>query len=271
MHRFARRSPRLLWILLACLVLAGCATAPRGPDDENDPLEPFNRKVFYFNRVLDGVLIRPAAEAYRGVVPQFVQNRFRAFMNNLGEPRIFANNLLQRRFDAAYVTFSRFMLNSTGGVGGLFDVAGGEGLQRQSGDFGQTLYSWGVGEGPYLVLPLFGPSNVRDGIGLGVDLFTTAPGPYLPNSSSDAVTALRVAEGIDLRSRSIEALDVIERTALDYYAQLRSIVRQRRAAELRAARPGAKEPATDELIDPGAPAAPVRPPPGPPPEKPPPK
>jgi phospholipid-binding lipoprotein MlaA len=251
----------LVALLVFCVASAGCAMAPRaGGEANDDPLEPFNRKVFYANRVIDGVLIRPAAEAYRGVVPYFVQDRFRNVLNNLTEPRILANNLLQRRWSAAGTTFSRFMLNSTAGVAGLFDIATSEGLQRQSGDFGQTLHGWGFGQGVYLVLPLFGPSNVRDAIGLGVDVFTTPPGPYLPHSTSDAVTAVRVADGIDLRSRNIDALDVIEKTALDFYTQLKSIVQQRRLVDLRAVRPVKDDPANEDLRDPGAPPAPDGPP-----------
>jgi phospholipid-binding lipoprotein MlaA len=243
----------LLSVVVLCLSFAGCASAPRaGGEANDDPLEPLNRKVFYANRVLDGVLLRPAAEAYRGVVPVFVQDRLHYAMRNLAEPRIFANNVLQWRLDAAGTTFSRFVLNSIAGIGGLFDIATAEGLQRQSGDFGQTLHGWGAGEGVYLVLPVLGPSNVRDAIGLGVDMYTTAPGPYLPNSSSDAVTALRVANGIDMRARNIDGLDTLERGALDFYAQLKSVVRQRRDAELAKVRPVKPRPG-EALDDPGAP------------------
>lgn len=255
-QRLAHRQSFLLVALAIALTCTGCATAPRANGEANDdPLEPLNRKIFYANRVIDGVLLRPAAEAYRSVVPYFVQNRFRNVLNNLAEPRIFANNVLQWRLDAAGTTFSRFVLNSIAGVAGMFDIASGEGLSRQTGDFGQTLHGWGFGEGVYLVLPLFGPSNVRDAIGRGVDLYTTAPGPYLPHSTSDAVTAVRVADGVDLRSRNIEALDVIEKTALDYYTQLKSIVRQRRAADLRQVRPVPARPGADDLLDPIAPPA----------------
>jgi phospholipid-binding lipoprotein MlaA len=254
-----QRSPRphhrsLITILLFCIASAGCASAPRaGGEPNDDPLEPLNRKVFYANRVIDGVLIRPAAEAYRAVVPTFVQDRFRNVLKNLAEVRILGNNILQWRWSAAGITFSRFVLNSTAGIGGLFDIATGEGLARQSGDFGQTLHGWGFGEGIYLVLPLFGPSNVRDAVGLGVDVLTTAPGPYLPHSRSDAVVAVRIADGVDLRSRNIDALDVIEKSSIDFYAQLKSIVHQRRQAELRAVLPMKDEPAERDLIDPGAP------------------
>jgi phospholipid-binding lipoprotein MlaA len=248
------RPLQLLIMLVVPLAFAGCASVPHGQAND-DPLEPLNRKIFQVNRVLDGVVIRPAAEAYRGVVPAFVQDRLHYCMRNLAEPRIFANNLLQGRFGAAGTTFSRFVLNSIAGIGGMFDIATKEGLKRQSGDFGQTLHRWGAGEGPYLVLPVFGPSNVRDTVGLGVDFYTTAPGPYLPDSRSDAVVAVRIADGIDTRARNIEGLDLIEKGSLDFYAQLRSIVRQRRDAELSEVRPVKPRPG-DELDDPGAPLKP---------------
>jgi phospholipid-binding lipoprotein MlaA len=261
-HRLPRlRYWSVIGALLLCALGAGCATAPRASGEANDdPLEPLNRKIFYANRVIDGVLIRPAAEAYRGVVPYFVQDRFRNVLNNLAEPRIFANNMLQWRLEAAGTTFSRFVLNSIAGVGGMFDIAANEGLKRQTGDFGQTLHRWGFGEGVYLVLPLFGPSNVRDAVGLAVDVYSTPPGPYLPNSSSGAVVAARVTDGIDLRSRNIEGLDVVEKTSLDFYTQLKSIVRQRRAADLREVRPLTGH--RDDLIDPAPQPESANPPPG---------
>lgn len=248
----------LVFALLAFVVtLAGCAAAPRsaGGVPNDDPLEPLNRKVFFANRVLDGVILRPAAEVYRGVVPGFVQDRLYYAMRNLAEPRIFANNVLQWRLNAAGTTFSRFVLNSIAGIGGMFDIATREGLERQTGDFGQTLHGWGFGEGIYLVLPILGPSNVRDGIGSIADLYSTPPGPYLPHSSSDAVLGLRVADGVDTRARNIEGLDVVERGSLDFYSQLKSIVRQRRDAELSVVRPVRTRPG-EELDDPAGGAQP---------------
>jgi phospholipid-binding lipoprotein MlaA len=237
-----------------CAALAGCATMSATRDGENnDPLEPVNRIVFNANDAVDSAVIRPTAEAYRAVVPQFIRDRIKAFVDNLQEPRIFANNLLQLRINDAGFTFARFYVNSTLGLAGLFDVASEHGLPKQTGDFGETLYVWGVDSGPYLVLPLFGPSNPRDLFGLGVDLYTTPPAHLLPGNTGiwfnvgvDAVSAF------DLRSRNIESLDQIKANALDYYAQFRSIVRQHRDAQLRAAK-GLTEPPQD-LVDPGAPA-----------------
>ena len=145
------------------VALAGCATVPPADRAANDPLEPLNRAVFDFNDRLDTTVIKPVAQTYLDVVPAFVRDRVRAFIDNLAEPRIFVNDMLQGRFDAAGITLSRFLANTIAGVGGLFDVATGQGLRRQTGDFGQTLYAWGVEDGgPYVVLLFFGSSDVRD-------------------------------------------------------------------------------------------------------------
>jgi len=187
------------------------------------------------------------------VVPQFVRDRIRAFIDNLQEPRIFVNDMLQLRINAAGFTFARFYVNSTLGLGGLFDIASENGLARQTGDFGQTLAVWGVDGGPYLVLPLFGPSNFRDAFGLAVDLYTTPPAHLIAGTTGTWITVgTYVVSGIDLRSRNIETLEQIKANALDYYAQFRSIARQYRDGQIRAARGLAEQP--DDLVDPGAPA-----------------
>jgi phospholipid-binding lipoprotein MlaA len=245
---------RVLAALLLCAALAGCA-GMAGPRDRenNDPLEPMNRVVFEANDAIDTAILRPVAETYREVVPQFVRDRIRAFIDNLQEPRIFVNNLLQLRINDAGFTFARFYANSTLGLAGMFDVASEHGLPRQTGDFGQTLAVWGVDSGPYLVLPLFGPSNFRDAFGFTVDLYTTPPAHLIAGSTGTWITVgTYVVSGIDLRSRNIETLDQIKAHALDYYAQFRSIARQYREGQLRAARGLAETP--DDLVDPGAPA-----------------
>jgi phospholipid-binding lipoprotein MlaA len=245
---------RALAASLLCAALAGCASMSEPRDRENnDPLEPMNRAVFNANDAIDTTILRPVAEAYGAVVPQFVRDRIRAFIDNLQEPRIFVNNLLQLRINDAGFTFARFYVNSTLGIAGFFDVASDHGLPRQTGDFGQTLAIWGVDSGPYLVLPLFGPSNFRDAFGFAVDLYTTPPAHLIAGTTGTWITVgTYVVSGIDLRSRNIETLDQIKANALDYYAQFRSIARQYRDGQLRAARGLAEEP--QELLDPGAPA-----------------
>ena len=245
---------RCLLAALLGAVLAGCATTPAERGASDDPLEPLNRVVLDVNTALDTAVIRPVAETYRYIVPRYARDRIRSVIDNLAEPRIFANDLLQGRADAADVTVKRFAINTTLGVAGLFDVAAEKGLPKQSGDFGQTLYAWGLGDGPYLVLLFFGPSNLRDTLGLGVDLFTTPPGVFLPGHAG-FVTGFVVGtvDGVDLRSRNIESLDELKASALDYYSHLKSVAQQRRRAQLREARGEGEEP--PELIDPGAPPA----------------
>jgi len=253
--------------LACCLALAGCATVPAGEATQpDDPLEPINRVVFNANIALDDAIIRPVAEAYRAVVPLFVRDRIRSVLDNLAEPRIFANDLLQGRADAAAITFARFTVNSLQGLGGLFDVATAQDLPRQTGDFGQTLYTWGVGDGPYLVLPLFGPSNGRDAIGLGVDLFTTPPAWLFPGHTGEIINfSVGIVGATDLRSRNIETLDEIKASALDYYTHLKSVSWQYREKQLHEASQVKQEP--QELEDPGASDKPAPPPaPAPPPE-----
>jgi len=240
--------------LLLCVALAGCATTSVTRDRGNDdPLEPMNRAVFNANDAIDTAILKPIAEGYREAVPQFFRDRIRAFVDNLQEPRIFVNNLLQLRINEAGFTFARFYVNSTLGLAGLFDVASAHDLPRQTGDFGQTLAVWGVDSGPYLVLPLLGPSNFRDAFGAAVDFYTTPPAHLVPGATGWWITAGTYAvSGIDLRARNIETLDQIKEHALDYYAQFRSIARQYRDGQIRAARGLAEQP--DDLTDPGAPA-----------------
>ena len=175
--------------------------------------------VFNANDAIDTAIMKPIAEGYRTVVPQFVRDRIRAFIDNLQEPRIFVNNLLQLRINDAGFTFARFYVNSTLGLAGLFDIASEHALPRQTGDFGQTLAVWGVDSGPYLVLPLVGPSNFRDAFGSAVDFYTTPPAHLVPGATGWWITVGTYAVGgIDLRSRNIETLDQIKEHALDYYA-----------------------------------------------------
>ena len=237
-------------VLLICVCLAGCATMKSpGLPEPDDPLEPLNRAVLDTNTALDDAFIRPIAEAYRAMAPQFLRDRIRAAIDNLAEPRIFVNDVLQGRPQAARVTLARFFINTTVGVAGTLDVATDQGYPRQSGDFGQTLYAWGVDDGPYLVLLLLGPSNLRDALGFGVDVLTTPPALVVTGHAA-TVTGLTIGmlDGIDLRARNIETLDEIKASALDYYAHLKSIVRQRRHAILREARGAQDEPR--ELTDP---------------------
>ena len=224
--------------LLAASALSGCATPPTDPaqraefDRINDPLEPMNRAVFDFNMALDKNAIRPVAIAYRDVVPEFARDGLHNALQNFGEPVIFVNKVLQGEPIAAIKTLLRFLANSTFGLGGFIDVATPQGVVRQqAGDFGATLYKWGIGDGPYLMLPLLGPSNPRDAVGFAVDS-VSSPWGYIVNIPTEASIGQFVFKGVDVRSRTVDATDELERNSVDYYATLRSVFRQYRQAEL---------------------------------------
>lgn len=202
-------------------------------EDDNDPLEGLNRGIFEFNRVVDGVLLKPIAQIYRGVLPQQAQDSVRSFLRNLRTPMILANDVLQGDMDRAGTTISRFLVNTTLGILGLFDVATQLGIPFHDEDFGQTLGVWGVGEGFYLVLPVLGPSNPRDVVGLGTEFFLDPVNIYLRNEDLEYLTYVRSGlSAIDARARSIDVLEELERTSLDYYAAIRSLYRQQREAAI---------------------------------------
>lgn len=239
---FIRRRSLLAVSLVAMLALSACSSMPKAPAEENesqavnDPIEPFNRAVFDVNDFMDRLLIRPMAELYRVTVPPPLRDRIAAILRNMAEPVILANNLMQGELKSAKTTLGRFFVNTTVGVGGMFEVASDWGLQRQMGDFGQTLHVWGVGEGPYLVLPLFGPSNVRDAIGLGVDS-VMSPWKYAVSYGDTRIedtftVADMAASGLTRREANIEGLDSLREGSLDFYAQMRSLYRQYRSKQL---------------------------------------
>ena len=215
--------------------------------DENDPFEGANRVFFDVNQALDNVLLRPVAVVYKHAVPDFAQDGVRNFMNNLNSPVIFANDLLQGETDRAGVTLLRFGINSTIGVGGLVDVAKDLDIPYHDEDFGQTLGTWGVGEGPYLYFLVMGPSNLRDITGFVVDRGFD-PLTYVNWGNGDlqyAPVARTVLNVIDIRARNIETLDEIERSSVDYYASIRSLYRQSRADAIRNGAPSTDLPDFD--------------------------
>ncbi len=248
-------------LVAALLMLPGCATAPTDPvalaayKANHDPLEPLNRKVFAFNEVIDTVLLKPIAKAYLWIVPRAGRDGLRNILSNLSETAVMANDALQGEGRRARITASRFLMNSTLGVVGISDFAGRHGFEKQTGDFGQTLHVWGLPEGPYLILPLWGPTNPRDAVGSGVDTYLD-PLRYVVrryNYPSGLSAARVVGFGIDERSRSIDALDELKRESIDYYASFRSLYRQHRAADVDRTSTRAA-PADDFYSDPGAPA-----------------
>lgn len=242
---------RLAAPVIALALVAGCATPPPADDTEavaeweqvNDPLEPMNRAVFDFNRAADKYAIKPAAEAYRAVMPKYGRERVHNVVSNLNSPLIFANDVLQGEPDRAVQTFFRAMLNTTFGLGGFLDVATPAGIPPHDEDFGQTLAVWGVGEGPYLMLPILGPSNPRDASGLVAEFFADPFDIWMRNIGKEYISYTRMGlTGLDKREALLDTLDEIERTSLDYYASLRSLYRQHRNSEIKNGRGGEKVP-----------------------------
>src|ERR1700732_436120 len=180
----------IAWLLL--LLVSGCAGAPRDASlPIRDPHERMNRQVMAANQEV----LRPISEAVKAVVPGPVHDRLHDLNSNLKEPRIFVNNVLQLRFEAAAHTATRFVVNSTVGLGGLLDVASREGIPQASGDFGQTLFVWGVSEGPYGVLPYLGPSTLRDAVGSTVDMVANPLGWLIATQIALTTTQVAVNAG----------------------------------------------------------------------------
>jgi phospholipid-binding lipoprotein MlaA len=255
--------------LLLAALLAGCATPPSEPaaravfEATNDPLEPVNRKILDLNLFVDRILLKPVTKVYIAVVPEEGRDAVKRALDNMKEPVVVINNMLQGEPERAGIAVGRFVVNSTLGIGGLFDLASKWGLDKETGDFGQTLFVWGLPDGPYLIVPLLGPSNPRDLFGMGADAYID-PFSYLASAKSlDEIQITRfVADGIDQRARVMDVLDDLEKNSLDFYAQLRSLTQQRRAAELR--RGAAPEPGPDFYQDPNkspaeSPSAPEKP------------
>ncbi len=201
-------------------------------EGENDPLEPLNRVIFQFNEVVYMVLLDPIARTYNRVLPSKVRLVISNFLSNLASPVTFVNDLLQLEFDRAMTTLGRFVVNTTAGMGGAVDVAETIGLEQHGEDFGQTLGVYGVGEGFYLVLPLFGPSNPRDAVGrFLVDPYFDPVGLWLDNTDRDAERYSRIGvTALTEYAAVIDELDQLRRTSVDYYAAVRSLYRQRRDA-----------------------------------------
>jgi phospholipid-binding lipoprotein MlaA len=230
-----------LSISLAALAagLTGCATPPTDPEalkdfrQTNDPLEPTNRVFYKVNDQIDAVILRPAAKAYRWALPQRVRNSVHNALANMSSPVLLANDMLQGKSRRAGDTAARFMINTTVGVGGLFDVAKGWGYQSHDSDFGVTLALWGVNEGPFLYLPVLGPTDPRDAAGFGVGILMD---PFTWVGQGAAVTALNwsryATNAVDTRERLLDSIDSIKKTALDPYATFRSLYRQHRHSEI---------------------------------------
>jgi len=250
--------------VLAISALGGCATPPSDPiaraefEHANDPLEPLNRKIFAFNLFVDHAVLRPVAKTYVLAVPDDARRAIHHVLDNMKEPTLFFNHVLQGDFKRAEITVGRFVVNSTVGFGGVVDVMALSGVAREPADFGQTLFVWGLPSGPYLMLPILGPSNPRDAVGGAVDSYAD---PFTIVAKNDNVTDLLtdrlIVGGIEERADALDVLDDLEKNSVDFYAQLRSLSQQHRAAELRHGK--APEAAPDLYNDPGQPTRPAPP------------
>lgn len=237
---FSRRLLRTAFAATFALALAGCASGPKGAahDEVNDPLEVPNRFVFAVNDAADILFIRPAAEVYHGAVPDPVRQAVSNVLANLLAPLVIGNSLLQGDGQNASDATGRFLTNTILGLGGVLDVASAAGVPPyRTEDFGQTLAVWGVGDGPYLVLPLIGRSNARDAVGFGVD---TVADPFrigMSAANANGVLYTRSAvSAIDTRSQILKEVDDLRRNSVDFYATARSLYGQQRAAQIRNSR-----------------------------------
>lgn len=246
------RLMRVLLVLLLVASLSACATtANRASLDPADPLEGFNRGVWQFNEAVDTVAIRPATQVYRTVTPVPARRGISRIFSNLGEPFSAINSLLQGKPGRAMNSLGRFVINTTIGVGGLADHATDLGLPDTREDFGQTLAVWGVRDSPYLVLPLLGPSTIRDGVGTAVqfvgDPAQIAIGSELSGTESAVVIGTRIIDG---RSQAIESgADREIGNAADPYATARSAYLQRRRAQIRDEAATATSEDADEMLE----------------------
>jgi phospholipid-binding lipoprotein MlaA len=209
----------------ACAVLAGCAT----PSNPQDPLEKFNRATFAFNDTVDRVALKPAATAYKNVLPGFVQTGVSNFFGNLSDAWSSVNNLLQGKPEEGMSDFTRFALNSSFGIVGLLDIASEAGLQKHNEDFGQTLGVWGVPSGPYLMLPLLGPSTIRDTAALPADMWADPWSHKRPVNWRNVGIGVRA---VDQRASVLEASNLFEEAALDRYEFIRDGYLQRRQSRV---------------------------------------
>lgn len=222
---FAVGRPVFRWSAIALLLLAGAGCATVKTADPRDPLEAFNRSMFSFNDELDKAIFKPAATIYRDATPQLVRQGVSNFLGNLEDVWSFVNSLLQGKPAAAAQSFMRFNVNTVFGVGGVFDIASDIRLERQREDFGQTLGVWGFPAGPYVVLPVFGPSVMRDLVAWPVDI----KGDIVSRIADIPVrNTLKLLDQLDTRASFLSLGTALEEGALDRYSFTRDAFLQRR-------------------------------------------
>ncbi len=226
----------LAGLFAAVMLVSACASETSGPVMAgnvvvSDPFEGTNRAIFSFNNAVDDVVIHPIAKGYNTFVPSPARTGVTNVLRNLRSPVNFANQILQGDIDGAGTVIVRAVVNSLLGIGGIFDLAGHEGIEYEVEDFGQTLATWGVGHGPYLVVPILGPSSTRDYLGYAVDSFADPLRWYLFNVDKEDVYYGKIgADYLTLRASLVDVLEDLERSSIDYYAATRSAYYQRREA-----------------------------------------
>jgi len=246
-----RDMKKILMALALASLLAGCASGPnRNPDD---PLEPYNRKMSEFNETVDRAVLKPVATAYQDATPALVRTGVSNFFANLGDAWSFVNNSLQLQVEPAVTSFFRFAINSTMGLAGVLDVASEMGMDRYKQDFGLTLGRWGVPTGPYVVLPIMGPSTLRDTAALPVDMWGNPISVVDPVSARNSLYAVRA---VDARANLLRAGSVLDSAALDKYSFTREVYLQvRREESGRFKRPASALPSDGSLPPEPAPGA----------------
>lgn len=226
--------PQAVFRILALVAFAATSacTAPQPGAEFNDPFEITNRSVHDFNKGLDQALVRPAGQVYGAVLPDPMEQGVSNFAQNIGTPSDVVNNVLQGDLDAAFTNAFRFLLNTTVGIGGLFDTAGALGLEAKESDFGETLHVWGADEGAYIELPFFGPSTERDAAGKLIDFVIDPLNYVLPTPESTYATAARAGDLLGDRNRFGTTVDSVFYDSEDSYAQSRTLYLQNRRFEL---------------------------------------
>ena len=237
--------------------LPGCASAPKDAaaraefEKDNDPIEPFNRVMFAFNKQMDGMILRPAAVIFKEALPKPVQESVHKILSNLRGPVVLVNDLLQWELNRAGNTAGRFLINTTVGILGVWDAAAHMGIEGHSEDFGQTFGTWGIGEGFYIVLPILGPSNPRDAVGLLTESLVDPINMWIRNGDYEHMVFVRsIIMGVDFRARNLQTIDELERTSLDYYIAVRSLYRQRRMDEISNGKGTSDQPAPGITFEP---------------------
>jgi phospholipid-binding lipoprotein MlaA len=236
----------MLRIALLALVAAAAGCAATADRDPRDPLEPMNRRIYRFNDKVDQLIAQPVARTYRKVVPDEVRTGVRNFFGNIGDFFIGVNNFLQGKFEEGVGDWARVAFNSTVGLLGIVDIATDMGYEKHNEDFGQTFGWWGAGPGPYLVLPLLGSSDLRDGVGTGLDIYTDPLGEVRPYHTQYALWGLRLTQ---TRTDLLAASRILEEAALDKYVFQRDAYLQRRRSLVYDGHPPREKEPLDEPTD----------------------